>query len=62
MEAWLGGAQAYGSLLWLWSALALAVFVGLFFLTAPYGRHARGGWGPTVDSTWAGCGWSSRRL
>ena len=28
--------------------LALATFIGLRFITAPYGRHGRGGWGPTV--------------
>ena len=36
----------YDLLLGVWSLLAFAVFVSLFFLTAPYGRHARRGWGP----------------
>jgi 3-oxo-5-alpha-steroid 4-dehydrogenase 1 len=54
MEGWFTGPQSYHFLLWIWSSVALAVFIGLFFLTAPYGRHARRGWGPTVDSTW---GW-----
>lgn len=31
-----------------WMGLALAVFVALFFWTAPYGRHGRRGWGVTV--------------
>jgi protein-S-isoprenylcysteine O-methyltransferase Ste14 len=30
--------------------LALLTFVGLRFITAPYGRHGRGGWGPTVSA------------
>lgn len=29
-------------------ALAAVTFVALFFVTAPYGRHLRAGWGPTV--------------
>lgn len=28
--------------------LATVVFIVLFFVTAPYGRHTRSGWGPTV--------------
>ncbi len=28
----------------------VATFVALFFVVAPYGRHVRGGWGPTLPS------------
>lgn len=33
-----------------WAEIGLAVltFVSLFFITAPYGRHGRKGWGPEV--------------
>lgn len=37
-----------------WLGIAAAVFVTLFFVTAPYGRHAREGWGPKVPFLW---GW-----
>jgi protein-S-isoprenylcysteine O-methyltransferase Ste14 len=40
---------AYGTL-----ALAVPVFLLLFFVKAPYGRHIRTGWGPVLDSRW---GW-----
>ncbi len=31
-------------------AAAALTFVALFFVTAPYGRHLRAGWGPTVPA------------
>jgi len=33
-----------------WFILALAMFVVLFFITAPYGRHNRRGWGPAIGN------------
>lgn len=32
------------------SGLAVIVFLVLFFISAPYGRHERTGWGPTVSA------------
>jgi len=37
-----------------WMALAVVTFVALFFVTAPYGRFTRGGWGPRLGARW---GW-----
>ncbi len=37
-----------------WMALAVVTFVALFFITAPYGRFTRKGWGPRIESRW---GW-----
>jgi len=34
-----------------WLVVAPVIFVVLRFVSAPYGRHARGGWGPTLDAT-----------
>ena len=31
-----------------WFVLAAAIFVALFFIVAPYGRHTRRNWGPAV--------------
>lgn len=33
-----------------WMGLAVVTFVVLFFITAPYGRFTRGGWGPRVGA------------
>jgi protein-S-isoprenylcysteine O-methyltransferase Ste14 len=40
--------ELFGTLLWGWLVLAALVFPLLFFITAPYGRHNREGWGPQL--------------
>ncbi len=42
--------QLYQYLVALELALAVVTFIALRFITAPYGRHGRGGWGPTVPA------------
>ena len=42
------GQTFYNYLLICSFALAVIVFIALFFLSAPYGRHIRKGWGPSV--------------
>jgi 3-oxo-5-alpha-steroid 4-dehydrogenase 1 len=39
---------------YVWIALALAVFVTMFFITAPFGRHTTTKWGISIDNKW---GW-----
>ena len=36
--------------LWSWIGLAAAILVLLLFISAPYGRHARAGWGPLYQA------------
>lgn len=43
-RAWFDG------LLWTMLGLSAVTFVALFAVTAPYGRHARTGWGPSLPS------------
>lgn len=38
----------FNALLVVWFGLGVVIFVLLFFVAAPYGRHFRGGWGPTI--------------
>lgn len=45
---------SFNTFLWIWLATAAVTFVLLFFISAPYGRHNRKGWGPQIDNKW---GW-----
>jgi protein-S-isoprenylcysteine O-methyltransferase Ste14 len=37
-------------LLWIWFPISAGTFLALLLISAPYGRHARGGWGPQVSA------------
>jgi len=38
----------YDAIIYAWFAIAAVTVVSLLFLSAPYGRHTRAGWGPTI--------------
>jgi len=40
----------FDSLLISWFILALVIFIALFYVVAPYGRHTRSGWGPAINN------------
>lgn len=40
----------FNTLLLSWLALAPVTFIVLLFVAAPYGRHTREGWGPSIES------------
>ncbi|OGT66007.1 MAG: hypothetical protein A3J38_10560 [Gammaproteobacteria bacterium RIFCSPHIGHO2_12_FULL_45_9] len=47
-------AQWYSHGLWILWISALLTFISLWFIQAPYGRHQRTGWGPSLSGRW---GW-----
>jgi protein-S-isoprenylcysteine O-methyltransferase Ste14 len=47
----MGEAQLFETLTWVWLGVAAASCLLLLFVSAPYGRHVRAGWGPTIPST-----------
>lgn len=54
VELWHSGAPLYQAGLIGVAAFGAAAFVLLFFVSAPYGRHHRPGWGPAISARW---GW-----
>ena len=42
--------STFDLLVWLWTATALIIFLMLLFVTAPFGRHSKRTWGPTIPN------------
>jgi 3-oxo-5-alpha-steroid 4-dehydrogenase 1 len=49
----------FTTLEWSWFGVAAVTVIALCFLSAPYGRHSRSGWGPSVAARW---GWIAMEL
>ena len=46
--------EQYTAFTWGWIGTAVLVFFLLLYVTAPYGRHAKTTWGPSISNKW---GW-----
>ena len=42
--------MSFNSIVWLWIASAITSFIYLLYKPAPYGRHVKKGWGPTLNN------------
>ena len=52
LDAWISWVTS-ASFLWAWMGIAVTVAAVLSQMTAPYGRHARTGWGPAFSAQWS---------
>jgi 3-oxo-5-alpha-steroid 4-dehydrogenase 1 len=52
----------FHTLLWVCFAAAVVTALATLFISAPYGRHARTGWGPTVPGTFGWVGMEAAAL
>ena len=46
----MGEAELYDIGILVWLGVGALTFLSLFFISAPYGRHARKGWGPSMPA------------